>query len=122
MHLARVSGRCSGVLIGRADGQWGRSCALGLLVFLLALVPLADASPVDPLWIGGMYDAGDLDEVVVAVVSATAVVERNVLARVNAARIVAGPVPPPDAAVVRAAPLSTSPIRAPPVLKLSAAA
>ena len=37
---------------------------LGVLFTLLALVPLAHASPPDPLWIAGIYDAGDFDEVV----------------------------------------------------------
>jgi hypothetical protein len=40
---------------------------LTLLVLLVALVPLADASLVDPLWIAGIYDRGDFDEIVGAV-------------------------------------------------------
>jgi len=43
--------------------------ALGLLVVLVALVPLAGASPPDPLWIGGIYGAADSDDVVLAVTS-----------------------------------------------------
>ena len=57
-------------------------CALGLAFVLLAVVPLADASPPDPLWIPGIYDGGDFDEAV------TAVVAENALAAV---RIVAAP-------------------------------
>jgi hypothetical protein len=49
--------------------------ALGLLGILVALIPLAHARPPDPLWIAGIYDGADFDEVVVAVVSATGVVE-----------------------------------------------
>jgi len=41
-------------------------------VLLAALVPLAHASPPDPLWIPGIYDAADLDEVVVVVLTAVA--------------------------------------------------
>ena len=52
--------------------SWGRVCALALLMLLAALVPLAHASPPDPLWIPGIYDAADLDEVVVAVLTAVA--------------------------------------------------
>lgn len=40
----------------------------GLLVLVLsALGPLASASPPDPGWIGGFYDAADYDDVVLAV-------------------------------------------------------
>jgi hypothetical protein len=37
---------------------------LGVLFALLALVPLAHTSPPDAMWIVGLYDAGDVDEVV----------------------------------------------------------
>jgi len=38
----------------------------GVLV-LLALVPLAQASPPDPLWLSGVYDAADADDAIQAV-------------------------------------------------------
>jgi len=38
-----------------------------LVLVLLALGPLASASPPDPGWIGGFYDAADYDDVVLAV-------------------------------------------------------
>jgi hypothetical protein len=41
-----------------------------LLVALAVLTPLALASPPDPLWVGGLFDAADFDDVVVAVTSA----------------------------------------------------
>jgi hypothetical protein len=50
-------------------GAQGRACAFGLLVVLVALVPLAHTSPPDPLWIAGIYDAADFDDVVVAATS-----------------------------------------------------
>ena len=34
---------------------------------LLALVPLAHASPPDPLWLAGIYDAADADDAIQAV-------------------------------------------------------
>ncbi len=40
-----------------------------LSVTLLALVPLAYASPPDAVWISGSYDGSDLDEVVLAATS-----------------------------------------------------
>jgi hypothetical protein len=38
-----------------------------LVLVLSALGPLASASPPDPGWIGGFYDAADYDDVVLAV-------------------------------------------------------
>jgi len=34
---------------------------------MLALVPLAHASPPDPLWLAGVYDAADADDAIQAV-------------------------------------------------------
>jgi len=42
---------------------------------MVLLVPLAYASPSDPTWIGGVYDDGDLDNVVVLITSGAGVVE-----------------------------------------------
>ena len=47
-----------------AQGRWGRLCRLGLLVVLVALGPLAYASPPDQIWVAGIYDAADYDDVV----------------------------------------------------------
>ena len=38
--------------------------ALLVLGFLVALVPLANASPPDPTWIPGIYDDADFDDVI----------------------------------------------------------
>ena len=46
-----------------------------LLVGLVGTVPLAFASPPDPLWIGGLFDAGDTDDVVVAATSTVGVAD-----------------------------------------------
>jgi len=73
----------------RAPHRW---LALGLLPVLLALVPLAYASPPDPTWLGGFYDAADFDEVVMAVVSASGIVTDVVLLSTDAAQVVAGTV------------------------------
>jgi len=55
----------------------GRGCVLGLLFVLLALVPLSTASPPDPLWIGGCYDAADFDDVILATTSLESRVEKR---------------------------------------------
>ena len=46
-----------------------------LVSALCALAPLAFASPPDPLWIGGVYDAGDPDDAIVAAGSTDVVSE-----------------------------------------------
>jgi len=58
---------------------WDRVWVLALLALLITLLPFADASPPDPLWLAGIFDDADLDEVVGAVVSASGVV-RGILA------------------------------------------
>lgn len=42
---------------------------LVLLGTLIGLVPLAYASPPDPVWVSGLYDDADYDDVVVAATS-----------------------------------------------------
>jgi len=39
-------------------------CSLSLMLVIVALVPLAYADPPDAVWIAGIYDAGDHDDVV----------------------------------------------------------
>jgi len=39
-------------------------CASVVILVAVSLVPLAYASPTDPLWISGIYDAADYDDVV----------------------------------------------------------
>jgi hypothetical protein len=113
MLLARVSGQSCDALVGHVRGRWGRSCVLTLLVILVSLVPLAHASPLDPLWIAGIYDDTDFDEVVVAVGSAEARAEDS---RVIVEKPTIFPLAtlPVDAAVVRAVSRSTCSVRAPP--------
>jgi hypothetical protein len=50
-----------------------RVLALLLLGGLVGLVSLAYASPPDPLWQSGIYDDADLDDVVIGVVTLTAI-------------------------------------------------
>jgi len=69
-----------------------RWLALGLLPVLLALVPLAYASPPDPTWLAGFYDDADFDEIVMAVVSASGIVPDVILLSTEAAQVVAGTV------------------------------
>ena len=114
--------RDRGLATRPAPGAWARACVLALLGVLAALVPLAHASPPDPLWIPGIYDAADFDEVVVAVLTAVArAADTRSVSFAPPARAGATVVP----AEVRLAPgasLPALPVRAPPVPALPAAA
>lgn len=56
--------------------RWARLVpAVFALFTVFALRPLAEASPPDPTWIAGLYDNGDLDDVVLAATSATAALD-----------------------------------------------
>ena len=85
-----------------------------LFLVLTALGPLASASPPDPWWIGGFYDAADYDDVVLAV---TGMDQAPPLAPVVAAAphaIRLGSVAPPARLGVRVFALSAPAVRAPP--------
>lgn len=47
------------------------------------MVPLAHASPIDPTWVAGLWDDGDLDDVVLVAISADGVVEAGARAVVH---------------------------------------
>ena len=79
MLLARVRRQPFHALGGQGCGSWERGYVLGLLLILVALIPLADASPPDPLWIDGIYDAADADDTVLLATSMDSVVEENPL-------------------------------------------
>jgi hypothetical protein len=62
MSLARV--------LARLRSRQGHADVLSVLVGLLALVPLVYVSATDPVWIAGIYDASDFDEVVLMLIGA----------------------------------------------------
>src|SRR5262249_5438785 len=64
--------RSSEDVTGRGGVPPGRTWVLALVLILCAITPLADSSPPDPLWIAGIYDAADQDEIVGLVTSTTA--------------------------------------------------
>lgn len=92
-----------------------RIWALILLVgVIVALTPMAYASPPDPSWIRGLYDAGDFDDVVMLLTSGVGVVEPFPLAGVDAVQSARDRIAPADALSVAAPVLSTDRSRAPP--------
>jgi hypothetical protein len=96
----------------RACRAFDRLFPLALVVVLLALVPIAQASPPDPLWIPGIYDAADSDDAILAAASLESRVEaeHRVLSPV---RFVAD-VTPAAAPIARSTTLGRPQPRAPP--------
>jgi hypothetical protein len=97
----------------------GRFYHLGGIVLLVAVavtgVCLANASPPDPSWIAGLYDNGDHDDAILAILAIEAVVVAVVFAVEPAglvAPLVFADVPPVPAPHVEA-PHSRGPPRSP---------
>ena len=63
--------------------SWRRWTAGPLLVALIALCPVAHASPIDPTWIAGFWDDGDHDAVVILIASMISAADMNVVALVS---------------------------------------
>jgi hypothetical protein len=72
---------------------------LAVLIVLCALVPLAYASPPDPVWIAGIYDAADNDDTVLAATSQESRVEEGLRVE-RPARIIEDIVPAVGLSVV----------------------
>ena len=87
-------------------------------MLLTGLTALAEARPPDPLWIAGIYDAADLDEVVEIVLSTPGRVERNPLALMKPIPMIGCTVPVSDGSITPPPPSSAFSIRAPPCPKL----
>jgi len=109
-------------LPAHVGGRWKSLVARGLLVLLFAILPLAEASPPDPLWVGGVHDGADLDDVVAAVTGATAVVSRSVHLLLDHTVIACDTVLLADRVSLPRPSLPARPVRAPPSFTLSAAA
>lgn len=73
MLLARVSGHWFDALGSHRHGGRRRSPAMVFLVALVIRAPLSNISPPDPVWIAGIYDDADHNEVVGLVADTTAV-------------------------------------------------
>jgi hypothetical protein len=66
--------------------------AIVLLLALISLAPLALASPPDPIWIQGVFDAGDGDDAIIAATCTEGATDGAVLPEV-AVLVVVGAVP-----------------------------
>lgn len=68
-YVAAFVSRCPRI-VRQLDETWSRFPLIAILLnCLVFLVPLAAASPPDPVWISGIYDDADSDNVVVAATS-----------------------------------------------------
>lgn len=95
-------------------------CRLPLAVILLgglgALAPLAHASPPDPLWVNGIYDGEDSDDVVLAATSTDKWLGRAPIGGVSPFLIVVESVPFGDLPKPSRFSIPALQIRAPPIL------
>ena len=85
MCPARVPRQIFNGLVVHTDGSRAGSpliITLVLLVALVAIIPLAYASPVDPTWNAGIYDAADYDDVVNLLMDTSATRARGELSAV----------------------------------------
>jgi len=104
----------------RFDAPWlhtkpcRTACVSLLVVVLLSLVPLADASPVDPTWVPGLWDNGDGDDIVLLIMG-TEAPPVPIGSFVVWSRIIVHVVPEPDTSVPDGRDRRASE-RAPPVL------
>jgi hypothetical protein len=97
---------------GRA--RWERFCALNLLAAVVALMPLAHARPPDPVWVPGIYDDADFDDVAQAAMFSDGAVERALPAGVRPALVIARSAPRPEEIFVPGVLRSSLNVRAPP--------
>ena len=85
-----------------------------LIGLLLALAPMAMASPPDPSWLGGLWDNADFDDVVLLVTGTAGVVEQDVVGPARTTVVVVSRVVPSAVAPLRISPFAAVPSRAPP--------
>ncbi len=113
-----IPGQLFNALVDHVGG-WRRPSRcrafLGLILVgsLLALVPLAEASPADPLWMAGVYDGADYDDAVVALSFGLGLVDPDLLPTVEL-RFAIRSVRRDSAACLPTAALLPSHVRAPP--------
>ncbi|HXL46822.1 MAG TPA: hypothetical protein VN977_09485 [Candidatus Binatia bacterium] len=91
-----------------------RPVAALLVLVLSTLGALANASPPDPGWIGGFYDAADGDDVVLAVIGLDQAPPLAPLLDVEPGAIHVGPVALPTRPAERALAHTAPAVRAPP--------
>lgn len=97
---------------GRGASPWRGSPLI--LILLATLVPLADASLPDPVWIEGVYDDADDDDVGGSGASLDSPVQADPAPDVVASLNAIGSAPSPGIGILSAGVPETPPTRAPP--------
>ena len=92
------------------------SLAILLLSVVLALPAIAHAAPTDPVWISGLYDDNDYDDVVLFIIGAVGAIDSGVVNPVGPLVIDVGPITPSRLQFVAFRPLDSPSTRAPPYL------
>ena len=85
-----------------------------LVGLVVALTPIAWASPTDPSWINGVYDDGDFDDVVVYLTSGTIAIPALLLLALRTVIVCLRVEPAPDERFDALFPFSPHVPRAPP--------
>jgi len=93
-----------------------RSVAVLVAAAMMSLAVLAHASPPDPDWIGGFWDNGDYDDIVLLVTSGVGAADSHSADDVRPVVLVGALVSAPDESRLPARPHLSSPTRAPPAL------
>jgi hypothetical protein len=91
-------------------------CAIVILGVLIALWPMAYASPPDQSWLGGFFDDADYDDVVLLITGCSPATSMHVAYGPRPAWVVIAPVAVADDDSVSPPPTSSHDTRAPPVL------
>jgi len=91
-----------------------RFLVLLVISTIIALTPLAHASPPDQTWISGIYDNADYDDVVLLITGGVSTVETGVLWSLGPVSAVVSRVVQPDSQIIWLVPLPSNPSRAPP--------
>jgi hypothetical protein len=92
---------------------------LGLIAAVLALAPVAHASPPDQSWITGLYDNADFDDVILLITNNLDTVQPQLVSSLCPMDSVVSPLSPAATAAPVLSPPSSGPSRAPPLAEIS---
>ena len=92
-----------------------RLFVLSLITAVLALAPVAHASPPDQTWIAGLYDNADFDDVILFITSGLGAVQPSLMWSPRVVAPVVGLVSPADTPVQSLRRVASGPSRAPPL-------
>lgn len=109
---------CAGCPTGVTSLLVSRKAFLAILLLgvVLALPPMAHAAPTDPVWISGLYDDNDYDDVVLFTIAAVSAVDSRVVDPVGPVVVCLGLITSHKSASVPIEPLPSFSTRAPPHL------